>query len=61
MNNSKLKKIKDYEWKNLSVHQKINVKQHAINVYGKRWHTIKPNFCERLNSLQLYSIVSGFY
>ncbi len=49
--------MKNFKWSNLSVQQKINVKQYAINIYGKRWHTIKPNFCSKLNELELYSIL----
>ena len=49
--------MKNYNWSNLSVQQKINVKQYAINLYGKRWHTSKPNFCSKLNYLEIYSIL----
>jgi len=50
--------MNDFKWSNLSVHQKINVKQYAIDLHGKRWHTLLPNFCNRLNELQLYTILS---
>ena len=53
-------KLKNYTWENLSVQQKINVKQHAMDLHGKRWHTANPNFCRRLNYLQLYSILSRY-
>ena len=43
------------KWENLTVHEKINVKQYAIDFYGKRWHTSKPNFCSKLNQLELFS------
>ena len=49
-------KLKNY--KDLSVHEKINIKQYAINVYGKRWHTEKPNFISKLKELQISSIFS---
>jgi hypothetical protein len=49
--------MKNYNWTDLSVQQKINVKQYAINEHNKRWHTAKPDFCSRLNSLQIYSIL----
>ena len=48
-------------WEQLSVHERINVKQYAIKVYGKQWHTPNPNFCGRLDEIQLHSILSGFY
>lgn len=44
----------------LNVHERINIKQHAINVHGKRWHTAKPNFLCGLNQLQIISILSLF-
>jgi hypothetical protein len=47
-----------FKWENLTVHEKINVKQHAIDFYGKRWHTSKPNFCSKLNQLELCTILS---
>ena len=46
------------EYKNLSVNDKINIKQHAINIYGKRWHTSLPNFLNKLNPLQIHSILN---
>jgi len=45
-------------WIELSVHEKINIKQYAIDVYGKRWHTSKPDFCKKLNELQIHYIIS---
>jgi len=52
--------MEKFKWENLSVHQKINVKQYAMDLHGKRWHTAKPNFCSRLNYLQLYSILNDW-
>lgn len=45
-------------WKNLNINQKIQVKQHAINHCGKRWHTKKPNSLEILNELQIHMILN---
>lgn len=45
----------------LNVQEKINIKQHAMNVYGKRWHTSKPNHIAVLNELQINSILSRFH
>jgi len=42
----------------LGIHEKIQIKQHAINVYGKRWHTMKPNFISKLNELQIFTILN---
>ncbi len=47
-----------FKWENLTAHEKINVKQHAIDLHGKRWHTSKPNFCSKLNYLQIYTILA---
>lgn len=46
------------KYKDLSTHEKIQVKQHAMNVYGKRWHAPTPNFCGRLNELQIQTILN---
>ena len=51
--------MENFEWSSLSIQQKINVKQYAINAHGKRWHTPNANFCSNLNSLQLYAILSA--
>lgn len=45
-------------WFTLSVNEKIYVKQHSINVWGKRWHTAKPTFCSKLSELDLIYILS---
>lgn len=45
-------------YKDLSVNEKIQIKQHAINLYGKRWHTGKPNFISKLNELQIHTILN---
>jgi hypothetical protein len=45
------------KYKDLTIHEKIQIKQHAINLYGKRWHTMKPDFISCLNELQIISIL----
>jgi hypothetical protein len=40
-------------WYILNVNEKINIKQYAMGIYGKRWHTNKPDFCNKLNELQI--------
>lgn len=42
----------------LSIHEKIQIKQYAINLYGKRWHTPKPDFLNKLNELQICYLIS---
>ena len=42
----------------LSVHEKIQIKQHAINLYGKRWHIAKPDFLNKLNELHICYLLS---
>jgi hypothetical protein len=42
----------------LNIHQKINIKQYAIDLYGKRWHTKKPDFLKKLNELQIHRILN---
>ena len=46
------------KYNQLSTHEKIQIKQHAINVYGKRWHTLIPNFISKLNELQIHTILN---
>jgi hypothetical protein len=49
------------QWCDLNVHEKINVKQFAIDSHGKRWHSPKPNFCGvQLNELRLYQVLCQF-
>lgn len=42
----------------LSIHEKINLKQYVIVLNGKRWHTLKPDFLKKLNVLQIHSILN---
>ena len=42
----------------LTVNEKINIRQYAINLWGKRWHTLRPNFLKKLNVLQINYILS---
>ena len=53
-NRTKMRKIAD-----LSIHEKIHIKAYAISIYGKDWHTAKPNFIWRLNELQVNYILSA--
>lgn len=45
------------KYQDLNIHEKLHIKQHAMNVYGKRWHTPKPNYIGRLNELQIWTIL----
>ena len=46
------------KYNELNIQQKIQIKQHAMNVYGKRLHTSKPNFLCVLNELQINFILN---
>ena len=49
------------KWTDLTINQKISVKQFAMDKHGKRWHSRKPNFCaSALNELQLHYILSCY-
>lgn len=45
-------------WNELSIIEKIYVKQHGINVYGRRYHVSKPDFWKKLNELQINLVLS---
>lgn len=49
------------QYSQLTMHEKLQIKQYAMKVYGKRWHTPKPDFCGRLNEHQIISILSDCY
>lgn len=46
------------KYSELNVHQKIQIKQYAMDVYGKRWHISTPNFLSKLNELQIHFILN---
>ena len=46
------------KYNELTIQQKIQIKQHAMSIYGKRWHTSKPNFLSKLNELQIHYILN---
>lgn len=46
------------KYSELNVHQKIQIKQYAMDVYGKRWHTSTPNYLSKLNELQIHFILN---
>ena len=50
------KEFKKYN--ELSVNEKIQIKQYAIDKNGKRWHIIKPDYLNKLNELQIYTILN---
>lgn len=50
-----MEKLKTYQ--ELSINEKIYIKQHAMNLWGKRIHYSKPNFLNKLNVLQIISIL----
>ncbi len=46
------------KYNQLLMHEKIQIKQYAISIHGKRWHTSKPNFISKLNELQIHTILN---
>ena len=45
-------------WNELSINEKIQIKQRGINVYGKRYHVRKPDFWKKLNELEINMLLS---
>jgi hypothetical protein len=45
-------------WHMLTIDQKIKVKQHFINKYGKQVHWGKPDAFKELNETQLYYLLA---
>lgn len=45
-------------YNDLSVHEKIHIKQIAINLHGKRWHVATPDFLNKLNELHICYLLS---
>lgn len=46
------------KYSQLNINEKLQIKQHAINLYGKRWHINRPDFLNKLNELQIITILS---
>lgn len=46
------------DWHLLTIDQKITVKQHSINLNGKRTHYNKPDALKGLTETQLYYLLS---
>ena len=45
-------------WHMLTIDQKIKVKQHAINKYGKQVHWGKPDAFKELTETQIYYLLA---
>jgi len=45
-------------YEQLTINEKIHIKQIAINLHGKRIHYAKPNELKRLDELQVNFILS---
>lgn len=45
-------------WNTLTIDQKIKVKQHAMNVHGKRIHYNRPDAFKDLTDIQLYYLLA---
>jgi len=46
------------KYTDLSINDKINLKQSFINLNGKRAHFKKPNDLQKLNELQIHSLLN---
>ena len=46
------------EYYMLSINEKIYIKQHAMDIWGKRIHYPKPNYLSKLNVLQINWILN---
>ena len=49
--------MKTYE--ELSLHEKIQLKQVGINIHGKKWHMEKPNILKKLNELSICILLNN--
>jgi hypothetical protein len=47
-------------WFELTINEKLSIKQTAMKVHGKRVHWKRPDHCNRLNELQVHSILSEY-
>lgn len=45
-------------WFDLNIHEKLCIKQHAMDIHGKRIHWLKPDHCNCLNELAINYILS---
>ena len=41
----------------LSIHQRLTIKQHGMDTFGKRWHMRNAGHLRKLNQLQILSII----
>lgn len=44
----------------LTINEKLCLKTEAMKIHGKRIHYRKPNYLDRLNELQIWSILSNY-
>lgn len=49
------------QYHELTIHEKLQLKQYAIDTKGKRWHTSKPNFLSCWNELQIWWVIGNNY
>jgi hypothetical protein len=45
-------------WNQLSINQKLTIKQRGMDLYGKRYHANKPNFWKKLNEIDIQLLLS---
>jgi hypothetical protein len=49
------------QYHELTIHEKLQLKQYAIDIRGKRWHAPKPNFLSCWNELQIWWVIGDNY
>lgn len=45
----------------LPINDRINIKQHAINVHGKMWHPYSFTMLIKLSQISIIYILSAYY
>jgi hypothetical protein len=45
-------------WNQLSINQKLTIKQRGMDLYGKIYHTNKPNFWKKLNEVDIHILLN---
>jgi hypothetical protein len=54
------REMKGLNYFQLTIQEKLCIKQTAMNVHGKRVHWKRPDHCNKLNEIQLWSILSEY-
>lgn len=54
------KRMKGLKFSDLTIQEKLCIKDHVIKQNGKRAHFKKPNECHKLNEIQIWCILSNY-